>query len=274
MKMKDLVQKLEEEDVVVTERMIRHYIDIGLLPEPERPFKNQAIYNIEHYKRLYVIDSFKKNGLSLEDIKKKMSELNVYFDKLKQYGDPSSGVNEEINEFSLDLSMLEAKYTTLTNKVEFFDIKQVAKETGYPEDYVRWAIKEGIVKEKEIYDSVDVYAIEAYLFYNYVRHIDDEDYAFSDTEISEIMQVAKTIVRLADRNPYFYMFLAAMIARYAKDAILEGEKYGAGFTRDWAARYTRDAILEDGEIDVVWEGICFDQEYKEKYIEAKEEKGY
>lgn len=45
--MKELLSRLNEKNVTVTERMVRHYLELGLLPEPERPSRNQAKYNTE-----------------------------------------------------------------------------------------------------------------------------------------------------------------------------------------------------------------------------------
>lgn len=81
MKMKQLRSKLSLCGYEVSERMIKYYIEIGLLPEPDYPEINQANYFDIHYLRLMKISSLKQKGVSFNDIKRIIEKDNQNAEK-------------------------------------------------------------------------------------------------------------------------------------------------------------------------------------------------
>lgn len=267
MKMKELLNMLEEKRVTVTERMVRHYIELGLLPEPERPHKNQALYNTEHFKRLLAIDMFKRNGLSLDDIKTKMEELSYYFQNVRElsnFDDKEATINtdilahEKLNEISLDKSLIEAEYPQLAESTQLYSKKQVIKELGCSEEYFKNAIQFLGIKNAEYIDNIDLFAIKTYIFYRNARELSyqydetipevyDQDVPYHldlDKECRDTLEAAKIIVKTANMNPFLNILLKALIAYTAKESLLNREIS-----------------------DIAWEGLNLGWAYKTRYID-------
>ncbi|TEB15274.1 hypothetical protein Psfp_02311 [Pelotomaculum sp. FP] len=240
MKMRDLLNMLEGKNVTVTERMVRHYLDLGLLPEPERPSKNQAIYNEEHFKRLLAIDMFKSNGLSLDEIKTKMDELSYYFHHFRGeevIDDPNMLAREELDEISLDRSLIEAEYPHLTQSHQLYARKQVLKELDCSEENLKAATQFLGMHSEEYFDSIDMFAIKTYIFYqkarelyfrfdNTIPEVFDQDVPYEldiEKEFRDTLEAAKIIVRTANMNPFLNILLKAMIAYTAKESLLNRE---------------------------------------------------
>ena len=240
MKMRDLLNMLEGKNVTVTERMVRHYLHLGLLPEPERPSKNQAIYNEEHFKRLLAIDMFKSNGLSLDEIKTKMDELSCYFHDVRgeeAIGEPNTQAFEKLDEISLDRSLIEAEYLHLAQSNQLYARKQVLKELDCSEENLKSATQFLGMHSEEYFDSIDLFAIKTYIFYQKARelyfHFDntipevfDQDVPYEldiEKEFRDTLEAAKIIVRTANMNPFLNVLLKAMIAYTAKESLLNRE---------------------------------------------------
>jgi DNA-binding transcriptional MerR regulator len=262
MKMRELINMLEEKNVTVTERMVRHYLELGLLPEPERPCKNQAEYNEEHYKRLLAIDMFKSNGLSLDEIKTKMDELEYYFHDAfnnTEIIDDSSNMeaSEKLDKIALDRALIEAEYPHLAQTYQLYSKKQVLKELNCSEKALQNAIEFLHMHSEEYFDNIDLFAIKTYIFYQRARelyyHFDttisevyDQDvpYVFDiEKELRDTLEVAKIIVRNANMNPFLNILLKAMIAYTAKESLLNREISDItweGLNLGWAYK-TREA---------------------------------
>lgn len=247
MKMKELLNMLEERNVIVTERMVRHYLELGLLPEPERPSKNQATYNEDHFKRLLAIDMFKSNGLSLDEIKTKMDELSFYlhnireehgnFNDTENMGEPNILALEKLDEISLDRSLIEAEYPHLAQSYHFYSKKQLMEELGCSEKSLKAATQFLNMHSEEYFDNIDMFAIKTYIFYQKARelyyHFDDtipevydQDVPYVlniEKEFSDTLDAAKIIVRTANMNPFLNILLKAMIAYTAKESLLNRE---------------------------------------------------
>lgn len=261
MKMRDLQNMLEKKNVIVTERMVRHYLELGLLPEPERPSKNQAIYNEEHFKRLLAIDMFKSKGLSLDEIKTKMDELPNYFLNCRGeavISEPDILVFKKFDEISLDRSLIEAEYPHLAQTHQLYSWKQLIKELNCSEKNLKAAIKFLGMRSEEYFDSIDMFAIKTCLFYQKARelyyHFDntipelyDQDVPYDlniEKELNDALEAAKTIVRTANMNPFLNILLKAMIAYTAKESLLNREIS-----------------------DISWEGLHLGWEYKTQCVD-------
>lgn len=76
MKMKQLREKLSAEGFTVSERMVKYYIETGLLPQPDYPHPNQARYADIHFLRLCKIGALKERGCVFSDIRREMTADN------------------------------------------------------------------------------------------------------------------------------------------------------------------------------------------------------
>ncbi|MDD4238339.1 MAG: MerR family transcriptional regulator [Desulfotomaculaceae bacterium] len=266
MKMKELLNILEERNVIVTERMVRHYLELGLLPEPERPSKNQAIYNEDHYKRLLAINMFKNNGLSLDEIKAKMDELSYYYHNMREelsqsydkeiLSEPNMLAHEKLNEIALDKSLIEAEYPQLAQLKQLFSKKQVLKELACSEKDLNAVIRFLGMENGEYFDSIDLFAVKTHIFYQKARelsyHLDDtipevfdQDVPYDlniEKELHDTLEIAKMIVKNANMNPFLNILLKAMIAYIAKESLLSREIS-----------------------DITWEGLNLGWVYKTRY---------
>jgi DNA-binding transcriptional MerR regulator len=234
MKMRDLLNMLEEKNVTVTERMVRHYLELGLLPEPERPSKNQAIYNEEHFKRLLTIDLFKSKGLSLEEIKTKIDEISSYFHNVREEHDnfnekeimsaPNELALEKLDEISLDRSLIEAEYPHLAQSYQLYSRKQVIQELDCSEKNLLAATQFLGMTNEEYFDNIDMFAIKTYIFYQKARelyyHFDDtipevydQDVPYDlniEKEFRDTLEAAKIIVKNANMNPFLNILLKSL----------------------------------------------------------------
>jgi DNA-binding transcriptional MerR regulator len=259
MKMKDLINMLGEKNVTVTERMVRHYLELGLLPEPVRPSKNQAVYTEEHFKRLLAIDMFKSNGLSLDEIKTKMEELACYFHNGRNeeeiMGDPNF-LAEKLDEISLDRSLIEAEYPHLAQSSQLYSRKQAIKELDCSEKNLNTAIKFLGMQSEDYFDNIDMFAIKTCIFYqkarelyyqfdNTIPEVFDQDVPYDlniEKEFHDTLEAAKIIVRTANMNPFLNILLKALIAYTAKESLLNREIS-----------------------DITWEGLNLGWAYKTRY---------
>ena len=70
MKMKEIKDILRSEGYEISERMVKYYIEIGILPVPDYPYPNQAKYRNVHLIRLKRIGRLKDAGYTFGEIKK------------------------------------------------------------------------------------------------------------------------------------------------------------------------------------------------------------
>ena len=84
MKMKQLRSRVQSCGYDISERMIKYYIEIGLLPSPDYPEVNQASYYDIHFVRLLKISALKEKGVSFNDIKQLIEEDNGFAVKYAQ----------------------------------------------------------------------------------------------------------------------------------------------------------------------------------------------
>jgi DNA-binding transcriptional MerR regulator len=266
MKMKDLINMLEERNVTVTERMVRHYLELELLPEPERPSKNQAVYNMEHFKRLLAIDMYKSNGLSLDEIKTKMDELTSYYRNIREepggFSDKEimnslDAAIEKLEDIALDRSLIEAEYPHLAQSNLLSSKKQVMKELNCSEKALKAAAQFLGMNSEEYFDTIDLFAVKTYIFYKKAREF---SYQFDDTlpevydqdipyhldiekEFRETFEAAKIIVKNANMNPFLNILFKAMLAYTAKESLLNREIS-----------------------DIAWEGLNLGWAFKTRYM--------
>ncbi|WP_260398210.1 MerR family transcriptional regulator [Peribacillus simplex] len=108
----------------VTKRTVDYYTNLGLL-KAERSASNYRYYSVGELERLRRIEGYKRENLSLEDIKellkKEMEAASAIEEKGLQLKNKMDGLNEELQEF---ISLIEKD-----RKSELLLKKQVSRES-------------------------------------------------------------------------------------------------------------------------------------------------
>ncbi|MGE7907747.1 MerR family transcriptional regulator [Peribacillus sp. NPDC094092] len=108
----------------VTKRTVDYYTNLGLL-KAERSASNYRYYSVGELERLRRIEGFKRENLSLEEIKdilkKEMEAASAIEEKGLQLKNKMDGLNEELQEF---ISLIEKD-----GKSELLLKKQVSRES-------------------------------------------------------------------------------------------------------------------------------------------------
>ncbi len=108
----------------VTKRTVDYYTNLGLL-KAERSASNYRYYSVGELERLRRIEGYKRENLSLEDIKellKKDKEAAIAIEeKVLQLKNKMDGLNEELQEF---ISLIEKD-----GKSELLLKKQISRES-------------------------------------------------------------------------------------------------------------------------------------------------
>ncbi len=240
MKMKDLTNRLKKDNLNITGRMIKHYIDIGILQKPIYKCSNQALYADFHYVRLKRILTEKKKGVSIGKIKEDIFSQNEMYEKM--------ALDEGID--SLDASVLNEKYGVMEKEEAYLakeslneDIAlskvEVLDKFDLDSSVLDLAVDTGVISDKEYYDAHDIYILIC--IRNLIK-VKKQNASQSGqlleriTEISKIGKIANEIVSLVggDReNSWLYFDLLESIVlcnikRYKpnkKNEFLDFSKY-------------------------------------------------
>ncbi|MGW6665709.1 MULTISPECIES: MerR family transcriptional regulator [Peribacillus] len=108
----------------VTKRTVDYYTNLGLL-KAERSASNYRYYSVGELERLRCIEGYKRENLSLEDIKellkKDKEDASAIEEKGLQLKNKMDGLNEELQEF---ISLIEKD-----GKSELLLKKQISRES-------------------------------------------------------------------------------------------------------------------------------------------------
>ncbi|GAB6259465.1 MerR family transcriptional regulator [Peribacillus frigoritolerans] len=108
----------------VTKRTVDYYTNLGLL-KAERSASNYRYYSVGELERLRRIEGYKRENLSLEDIKellkKDKEDASAIEEKGLQLKNKMDGLNEELQEF---ISLIEKD-----GKSELLLKKQISRES-------------------------------------------------------------------------------------------------------------------------------------------------
>ncbi|MFJ8071981.1 MerR family transcriptional regulator [Peribacillus sp. NPDC096447] len=108
----------------VTKRTVDYYTNLGLL-KAERSASNYRYYSVGELERLRRIEGYKRENLSLEDIKELLKKdkeaASAIEEKVLQLKNKMDGLNEELQEF---ISLIEKD-----GKSELLLKKQISRES-------------------------------------------------------------------------------------------------------------------------------------------------
>ncbi|MBE6038774.1 MAG: MerR family transcriptional regulator [Anaerofustis stercorihominis] len=154
MKMKELRDRLTQSGYDISERMIKYYIELGILPQPEYTFSNQANYDRIHLLRLKRIGYMKQNGKSFPEIKRLL--LNEQKDK-KKIAERKGISFEEFSYSFMAYAMEELDYLTTELKIQHhpsqYTKDELLEESECNKLVFELALDTGVLKDKEYYNT-------------------------------------------------------------------------------------------------------------------------
>lgn len=170
--MRELLAKLNEKGIYVTERMVRHYTSIGLLHKPKQPYPNQAIYDDVHLSLLEVIDNNKKMGYSLGEIKEALlSTINKYIkeQELLNTDDGAERIRDHWNDVLNLKSTSKQEWRNIhkENNLHFYTVSEMLEEAGCDEAFLKTAFSLKILDDKKYYDFAEMHLLRA--FHNFIN---------------------------------------------------------------------------------------------------------
>ncbi len=160
MKMKELIARLKVDGYSITGRMIKHYIDIGILQKPYYICANQALYADFHYIRLKRILSNKKAGKSIAKIKEEIFKENEeLISKASEQNMDTSDMNEICKRFGA-VEQEEAMLTKAERKSEkTFSKVDILEKLDSDGSILDLAVDTGVLQDKDSYDSYELYIL-------------------------------------------------------------------------------------------------------------------
>lgn len=155
MKMKELKDKLNTQGYTVSERMVQYYIRIGILPQADYPFANQAIYSNIHLVRLMRIGQMKKKGIPFNQIKE---QLFTEKDNLQQEALKRNISFEELCALRRIYEKEEADYfkSEAENTQYSFTKEQLMEKLSCDQLIFELAVDTGALEKKQNYNEKDM----------------------------------------------------------------------------------------------------------------------
>ncbi len=157
MKMKELRDLLTQSGYDISERMIKYYIELGILPQPEYTYSNQANYDRIHLLRLKRIGYMKQNGKSFPEIKRLL--LNEQKDK-KRIAERRGMSYEEFSYSFMAYAMEELDYLTAELKIQSLPASygkdELLEQSECNKLVYELALDTGVLKDKETYNNCEL----------------------------------------------------------------------------------------------------------------------
>lgn len=157
MKMKELRDKLTQSGYDISERMIKYYIELGILPQPEYTFSNQANYDKIHLLRLKRIGYMKQNGKSFPEIKRLL--FNEQKEK-KKIAERRGISYEEFSYSFMAYAMEELDYLTTELRIQSipatYTKEELIEESECNKLVFELALDTGVLKDKESYNQCEL----------------------------------------------------------------------------------------------------------------------
>lgn len=152
--MKELRDRLTQSGYDISERMIKYYIELGILPQPEYTFSNQANYENIHLLRLKRIGYMKLNGKSFPEIKRLL--INEQKEK-KKIAERKGMSYEEFSYSFMAYAMEELEYLTSELKIQLLPTQYTKEELLQASEcnklVYELALDTGVLKDKETYGT-------------------------------------------------------------------------------------------------------------------------
>lgn len=163
MKMKELITKLHSDGFDdISERMIRHYIDKGMLPAPEKSHANQAIYSEEHYRILKIIGLLKKQNKTWHEIE------YVLDDKLNLLNNVNISLREASSRecYMEELQCIE-EWSKIDKEMRFFTKEELLSYVECDEKLFDFLTDNSLISNKRYYDFSDMHLVRCICYMKY-----------------------------------------------------------------------------------------------------------
>ena len=206
MKMRQLKGEIAKYGVDISERMVKYYIEIGLVPMPTHPHVNQAEYTQFHIFRLAKIGLLKKNDIAFHTIKDIIMQDNEYIKKTANI----LGVTfeEALNKPSI-LAKEEFSLSKLCKDKISVSRDEMMRLSGADKIIIDLAVETGALDEKDEYDRSDYSTLLA------IKHMLTIDGSCEDTSIvAKISDLSKlvsacnqlaNVINNSDINKWIYI---------------------------------------------------------------------
>lgn len=189
MKMKELRERLNQKGFDVSERMVKYYIQTGLLPEPEYPYPNQADYKDIHLLRLQRICGMKER-MSFGDIK----EIIAKETRLTELA--AEAKNIDPNQYALSFEAYakeQFEYEFEHENDSRYTKDEMLKAADCDSIVYEIALDTGVLKEKPVYCSSDLIALMCVR--NYIGiNASDKGIVEKIGDISKIHSIASQMI--------------------------------------------------------------------------------
>ncbi len=190
---------LIQNDCLISERMIKYYIQTGLIPAPEYTEVNQANYSRLIAVRLIRINSYKDVGMSFPKIKELFLKDDEY---IKQIAD-KNGVNSDDKALIDEIASKEyMEYiSSLSDKTKCFSRDELMKNSHCDELVFRLACDTGALEDKKEYSHNDMLILMCIseIFKSHLNE-DKTDTIEKISDISKINNISAQLVNIYFKN--------------------------------------------------------------------------
>ena len=215
MKMKEIKDILRSEGYEISERMIKYYIEIGILPVPDYPHPNQAKYRNVHLIRLKRIGRLKEAGCTFSEIKK------IFLDERNKTEKEAKIRNIAYDDMRL-ITAADLKeeadyiYESMQNDDSEFSKQDLLAYLHCDKIVFDLAVDTGAIEEKDMYDHYDLYVLLC------VKNLMQKDISSNSSgniiekisDISKINNIASQLVHFYEKEPdrdWIYSYLLQSI---------------------------------------------------------------
>lgn len=271
MKMKELLTRLHREGFNdFSERMIRHYIDKGLLPEPDKPHANQAVYSEQHYQILKVIALLKRQNKSWLEIEAELDRLNLLYngDEERLYASFQEGYMEELQ--CID------EWSKIDTEMQFFTREDLVSYVKCDEELLDYLIGSNLLPNKKYYDFSDMHLVRCiYYLKFFLDNYSDNKLGATEKFFNFIKKANALTDELADFTvEYYHSFLYSNLIKSMMFVKAKNMSYTSTETRKsaWSWDTTSISNFEEAQ-DYYSMGVSREDDFWVNYLKTINVKG-
>ena len=198
--MKQLKEDLRSYGYDISERMVKYYIEIGILPQPEHPYPNQSIYSDIHLIRLRKILSYKESGIPFSQIKESIEKDNEYIMGYAQSKNVS--FDEAVMSYEIYAREESAFLDSMKSDFKSMSRESLIKEANCDRMIYDLAVNTGALYEKSAYDINDLRILVSIRnLFKLVNENGKIDIIDRISEVSKLNNLASQYVHLFENSP-------------------------------------------------------------------------
>ncbi|NLW71175.1 MAG: MerR family transcriptional regulator [Eubacteriaceae bacterium] len=198
MKMRQLKERLARQNANVSERMVKYYIETGLIPPPDYTQVNQAEYSDIHYVRLLRIDAMKKAGMGFSGIRSQIETLDGF---IRQMAEKKGITYEEAANLPEVISREYCEYMVNYPGEESYTKSELIEQAFCEKMVFDLAVDTGVLEDKELYSASDrLILLCINNLFLYSDSSGGSDVIERISEISKINNIANSLAAYYSRN--------------------------------------------------------------------------